>query len=164
MAASRMTFLRIGILEFAPGCEEMLKGFFWYWLENHIYVCQRDDHKTDIWNIGWYLWLWSIWRLHIGCDRQNPASNWGMAEPSAFQRLSNRLCSFDNWDVISPIFKFSTEVQTAFYATNVIESLNSSYRRLNHQRSIFPSAQALLKALYLATLEATKNWTVTIRN
>ena len=71
---------------------------------------------------------------------------------------------FDNWDVITPIFKFSTDVCTAFYTTNTIESLNSSYRRLNSQRSVFPSQQALLKALYLATFEATKKWTMPIRN
>lgn len=70
----------------------------------------------------------------------------------------------DNWDAISPIFKFSKDVRTAFYTTNAIESLNSSYRRLNRQRSVFPSAQALLKALYLATFEISKKWTMPIRN
>ena len=70
----------------------------------------------------------------------------------------------DNWDVISPIFKFSSDVRVAFYTTNSFESLNSSYRRLNRQRSVFPSSQALLKALYLATFEATKKWTMPIRN
>ncbi|EEG87987.1 hypothetical protein COPCOM_03909 [Coprococcus comes ATCC 27758] len=49
-------------------------------------------------------------------------------------------------------------------ATNAIESLNSTYRKLNRQRSVFPSDTALLKALYLATFEATKKWTSTIRN
>ena len=62
----------------------------------------------------------------------------------------------ENWDAISPIFKFSKDVRTAFYTTNAIESLNASYRRLNRQRSVFTSSQALLKALYLATFEATK--------
>ena len=38
------------------------------------------------------------------------------------------------------------------------------YRKLNRQRSVFPSDTALLKALYLATFEATKKWTATIRN
>ena len=70
----------------------------------------------------------------------------------------------ENWDAISPIFKFSKDVRTAFYTTNAIESLNASYRRLNRQRSVFTSAQALLKTLYLATFEATKKWTMPIRN
>ena len=69
-----------------------------------------------------------------------------------------------NWDVLSPIFKFSTEVRKVIYTTNAIESLNSTYRRLNRQRSVFPNDIALLKALYLSTFEATKKWTMPLRN
>ena len=56
------------------------------------------------------------------------------------------------------------EVRTAFYTTNAIESLNSCYRRLNKQRSVFPSSQVLMKALYLGTFEVAKKWTMPIRN
>ena len=70
----------------------------------------------------------------------------------------------DNWDVISPIFKFSDTVRKVIYTTKAIESLNSTYRKLNRQRSVFPSDKALLKALYLSTFEATKKWTTTLRN
>jgi transposase-like protein len=83
---------------------------------------------------------------------------WESQYPSAMNRWH------DNWDAITPIFKFSKDVRTAFYTTNAIESLNSSYRRLNRQRSVFTSSQALLKALYLATFEIAKKWTMPIRN
>ena len=69
-----------------------------------------------------------------------------------------------NWDVISPIFKFSANVRKVIYTTNAIESLNSTYRKLNRQRSVFPSDTSLLKALYLATFEATKKWSMPLRN
>ncbi len=84
--------------------------------------------------------------------------NWEPIYPHAMNRWH------DNWDVITPIFKFSMDVRTAFYTTNAIESLNSCYRRLNKQRSVFPSPSSLMKALYLATFEATKKWTMPIRN
>lgn len=71
---------------------------------------------------------------------------------------------YDNWDAVTPIFKFSPAVRKVIYTTNTIESLNSMYRRLNSQRSVFPSDTALLKTLYLTTFEATKKWTQTIRN
>ena len=70
----------------------------------------------------------------------------------------------EKWDVISLIFKFFADVRKVIYTTNAIESLNSGYRRLNKQRSVFPSDTALLKALYLATHEITKKWTVPLRN
>ena len=69
-----------------------------------------------------------------------------------------------NWDAICPIFKFSAAVRKVIYTTNAIESLNATYRKLNRQRSVFPSDKALLKALYLSTFEATKKWTMPIRN
>ena len=69
-----------------------------------------------------------------------------------------------NWDSISPNFKFSSDVRKVIYTTNAIESLNATYRKLNRQRSVFPSDSALLKALYLSTFEATKKWTMPLRN
>lgn len=89
---------------------------------------------------------------------EDAEKKWNFHYPAAMRRWR------ENWDVITPIFKFSTIVRTAFYTTNTIESLNASYRRLNRQRSVFPNPQALLKALYLATFEATKKWTMPIRN
>jgi len=68
------------------------------------------------------------------------------------------------WDAISPIFKFSTAVRKVIYTTNAVKSLNATYRKLNCQRSVFPSDTALLKTLYLSTFEATKKWIMPIRN
>ena len=80
-------------------------------------------------------------------------------------KYPNAMKSWDaNWDVLSPMFKFSKDVRTLIYTTNAIESLNSTYKRLNRQRTVFPNDRALLKALYLATLQATKKWTQNIRN
>ena len=61
-----------------------------------------------------------------------------------------------NWDAIAPIFKFSAGVHKVIYTTNAIESLNATYRKLNRQRSVFPSDTALLKVLHLSTFEATE--------
>ena len=36
--------------------------------------------------------------------------------------------------------------------------------QLNLQRSVFPSDTALLKALYLSIFEATRKWTMPLRN
>ena len=89
---------------------------------------------------------------------EHVTEKWTPKYPNSMKRWK------DNWDAISPIFKFSSVVRKVIYTTNAIESLNSTYRKLNRQRSVFPSDTALLKALYLATFEATKKWTTTIRN
>ena len=71
---------------------------------------------------------------------------------------------YTNRDVISPIFKFSAQVRKVIYTTNAIKSLNSGYHRPKKQRSVFPSDTALLKALYLATTEISKKWTMPLRD
>jgi len=91
-------------------------------------------------------------------NRDRITEKWSEKYPNAMKRWER------DWDVITPIFKFSANVRIVIYTTNAIESLNATYRKLNRQRSVFPSAQALLKALYPATFEATKKWSMTIRN
>lgn len=69
-----------------------------------------------------------------------------------------------NWDCICPFFKFSKELRKMMYTTNAIESLNSSYRRFNKIRSVFPGEKSLLKGLYLATKKITEKWTAPHQN
>jgi Transposase and inactivated derivatives len=69
-----------------------------------------------------------------------------------------------NWDILTPIFKFSPVTRKVIYTTNAIESLNSMYKKFNRQRSVFPNESALLKALYLSTKQVTKKWTIPLRN
>lgn len=83
---------------------------------------------------------------------------WDTIYPHAMKSWSK------NWDAICTIFKFSPDVRKIIYTTNAIESLNSTYKRLNRQRTSFPSPTALLKALYLATKIANKKWTQPLRN
>lgn len=71
---------------------------------------------------------------------------------------------YDNWDAVCPIFKFSMEVRKVIYTTNAIESVNSTYKKLNRQRSVFPSPTALMKSLYLSTMQVTRRWSQPLRN
>ena len=70
----------------------------------------------------------------------------------------------DNWDVLSVFFKFSAEIRKVMYTTNAIESLNSTYKRLNRNRKVFPTDMSLLKALYLSTMKAEKKWSIRTPN
>ena len=86
------------------------------------------------------------------------AEKWEKKYPNAMKMWE------DFWDSLTPMYKFSADVRKVMYTTNAIESLNSAYRRLNSQRSVFPTVASLQKALYLATWEATKKWTMPLRN
>ena len=65
----------------------------------------------------------------------------------------------DNWDNISTFFEFSQNIRKIIYTTNVIESLNSQFRKLTKTKLIFPNDESLLKMLYLATEKVSSKWT-----
>jgi transposase-like protein len=63
-----------------------------------------------------------------------------------------------NWDVLSPFFKFPSEIRSIMYTTNPIESLHRQFRKVTKTKTIFPSKEALEKILYLASQNITKKW------
>lgn len=70
----------------------------------------------------------------------------------------------DNWNEISPFFLYSNATRKIMYTTNIIENLNRQYRKVTKSKPIFPTDNALLKVLYLATKDATKKWTARQQN
>ena len=69
-----------------------------------------------------------------------------------------------NWDAISPIFKFFTAVRKVIYTTNAIENFNRQLRKVTKTKSAFVSDDALLKQLYLVTMQVTDKWTMPIKD
>ena len=65
-------------------------------------------------------------KARLALDRVT--EKWTAKYPNSMKRW------YDNWDAITPIFKFSPDVRKVIYTTNAIESLNSTYRKLNRQR------------------------------
>lgn len=86
------------------------------------------------------------------------SAKWSEKYPHSMNRW------YDNWDAVCPIFKFSMDVRKVIYTTNAIESVNSTYKKLNRQRSVFPSPTALMKSLYLSTMQITRRWSQPLRN
>ena len=48
--------------------------------------------------------------------------------------------------------------------TNAIESLNSVVRKAVNNKKIFPDYQAAFKVIFLAIKQASKKWTLPIKN
>lgn len=65
----------------------------------------------------------------------------------------------DNWDNLSTFFAFPDNIRKIIYTTNVIESLNSQFRKVTKTKLIFPTDDSLLKMLYLAVERIAKKWT-----
>ncbi|MBR0372210.1 MAG: IS256 family transposase [Methanobrevibacter sp.] len=65
----------------------------------------------------------------------------------------------DNWDNLSTFFAFPDNIRKIIYTTNVIESLNSQFRKVTKTKLIFPNDDSLMKILYLAVERVAKKWT-----
>ena len=69
-----------------------------------------------------------------------------------------------HWDNLNTIFNYPEDIRRAIYTTNAIESLNSVIRKAVKKRKLFPSDDSAKKVVYLAIQQASKKWTMPIRN
>lgn len=70
----------------------------------------------------------------------------------------------NNWDNLSTLFGYPPAIRKVIYTTNAIESLNSVIRKATRQRKVFPTDKSALKVVYLAITDASKKWSMPIRN
>lgn len=78
---------------------------------------------------------------------------WGSKYPNAVSSWE------ENWDNLITFFAFPDFIRKIMYTTNVIESLNSQFRKATKNKKIFPTDESLLKILYLAAEKVAKKWT-----
>jgi len=69
-----------------------------------------------------------------------------------------------NWERVTPFLAFPADIRKVIYTTNAIESLNSQLRKVTKNRGHFPNDAAAVKLLYMALKNASKKWTMPIRN
>ena len=69
-----------------------------------------------------------------------------------------------HWQNLNTLFDYPEDIRKAIYTTNAIESLNSVIRKAIKKRKLFPSDDSARKVVYLAILDASKKWTMPIRN
>jgi putative transposase len=65
-----------------------------------------------------------------------------------------------NWDELSTFFMYPAELRKMIYTTNMIEGYHRQFRKVTKGKSMFPTDDALLKMLYLATMDVARKWTV----
>ncbi len=69
-----------------------------------------------------------------------------------------------HWDNLNTLFNYPDDIRRAIYTTNAIESLNSVIRKAIKKRKLFPTDESARKVIYLAIRDASKKWTMPIRN
>jgi len=69
-----------------------------------------------------------------------------------------------HWENLNTLFLYPKDIRKAIYTTNAIESLNSVIRKSTKNRKLFPNDDSAKKVVYLAIQEASKKWSMPIRN
>ena len=69
-----------------------------------------------------------------------------------------------NWNELSTMFKYPPEIRKLIYTTNAIENFNRQLRKVTKTKSALVSDDALMKILYLTTMQIVDKWKMPIRD
>jgi transposase-like protein len=68
----------------------------------------------------------------------------------------------DHWAELSTMFKYLEQIRRIIYTTNALENFNRQLREVTKTKSAFVRDDALIKQLYLITMQVTEKWTMPI--
>lgn len=85
-------------------------------------------------------------------------ANWGSKYPMITQSWQNA------WERVVPFLAFPPDIRKVIYTTNAIESINRQIRKITKTKGHFPTDESIYKILFLGLKNASKKWTMPIRN
>ena len=83
---------------------------------------------------------------------------WKDRYPSAVRIWNEGFC------YVERLFAYPSEIRKMIYTTNTIESFNSALRKVTNRKAAFPNAAAVMKVLYLRTLDIAAKWVMPYPN
>ena len=64
---------------------------------------------------------------------------------------------------LTTYFRYPRDIRRLIYTTNTVEGYHRQLRKVTKTKTAYPSDDALLKIIYLATMDITKKWTMPVR-
>lgn len=86
------------------------------------------------------------------------ADKWAQKYPVVIASWRN------NWEKLSTYFKYTKPIRKIIYTTNTVEGFHRQIRKVTKTKGAFPSDDALLKLVYLATRNIMKKWTSPVQH
>ena len=83
---------------------------------------------------------------------------WGKKYPVVIRSWNN------NWEKLSTYFQYDESIRKLIYTTNAVEGFHRQIRKVTKTKGAFPNDMALLKLIYLATMNVSKKWTQPLQN
>lgn len=85
-------------------------------------------------------------------------TKWGKKYPAIFTSWRK------NWVNLSTFYNYPEDIRKVMYTTNIIESFHKQVRKVTKTKGAFTSDMALLKLIYLATMNIVEKWSNPIKN
>ena len=83
---------------------------------------------------------------------------WGKQYPVVIQSWRS------NWHRLSQYFKYPEPIRKMVYTTNTVEGYHRMIRKVTKSKGAFTSDMAMLKLVYLATIQFNSRWVKNVRN
>ena len=77
---------------------------------------------------------------------------WGKKHPVIIRSWEN------NWAELTAYFKYPCDIRRIIYTTNTIEGYHRQLRKVTKTKTTYPTDEALIKMIYLATTDIAKKW------
>lgn len=77
---------------------------------------------------------------------------WGKKHPVIIRSWEN------NWAELTAYFKYPSDIRRIIYTTNTIEGYHRQLRKVTKTKTTYPTDEALIKMIYLATTDIAKKW------
>ena len=91
-------------------------------------------------------------------ELENLAQKWEQKYPIVINSWKQ------NWDKLSTYFQYTPAIRKLIYTTNAVEGYHRQVRKVTKTKGAFSSDMALLKLVYLATMNIQKKWTTPLQN
>ena len=83
---------------------------------------------------------------------------WGEKYPVVIESWHNK------WEELSQYFQYTQPIRKIIYTTNAVEGFHRQVRKVTKTKGALTSDMALLKLVYLATMNIQKKWTSPMQN
>lgn len=83
---------------------------------------------------------------------------WGEKYPAVIESWQS------NWEELSQYFEYTQPIRKIIYTTNAVEGFHRQVRKVTKTKGAFTNDMALLKLVYLATMNIQKKWTSPLHN
>lgn len=161
-----------GVKDILIACVDGLKGFpdaiHAVFPEAQIQLCIVHMVRNSLKYVTWKDYravtadLKQIYRSATEDEALQALDSFGGRWDGKYPQISRSWRS--HWENINTLFNYPEDIRKAIYTTNAIESLNSVIRKVIKKRKLFPTDDSAKKVIYLAIMDASKKWTMPIRN